>query len=685
MTLLAALLKKNEIIKYIFVINILSVLIIISNYNYLFFHLLVEGLTVLIGYIIIIIVINTRQFNKNSMYTFIGIACAFISSIDLMHAITYKGMNILSGITTNTPTQLWIIARITQSISFLLVFKNTGKAFKNTRAAIIFFLIFIYSMLVVADNRLFPACYIEEKGLTPFKIYSEYLICIILIISIYYLIKNKSKNVLINDEYKYLIQSLALMMASELCFTIYVGVYEASNIMGHIFKLLSFYFIYESIIKKSLREPYEIIFNNLNTTLNQLQKSNYKLHYKNLELMEIKKWLERSLRIYRDFFEVLPFPVIVIEKEKIFYVNNKSKDLLKLEDKKELIGKTFIELVTDEYKDMAKERISKLAHEKVVPPAEETLICMDGSKVDVEVTSTSIFIEDKEYHMTVLRDITDAKKLKAVEDKLEEKLQYEKVRNEFFTNLSHELKTPINVIYSALQLQDIYFEKEDFNNVKKNNKIVKQNCMRLLKLINNLIDITKIDDGFFKPVLRYNNIVEVVENIVMSVAPYVESRKMNIIFDTEIEEQYIEFDSDLMERIMLNLISNSMKYGKIDGTIIVYINIEGDYVCIKVKDDGIGIEKDKQESVFERFIRGDRSLTRSSEGSGIGLSLVKSFVEIQMGSVYLSSEENKGTEIVIKLPKADIGEEIAATIESDIEASNIIKKVDLEFSDIYDL
>ncbi|GLC30987.1 sensor histidine kinase [Clostridium omnivorum] len=682
---MAALLKKSEIIKYIFIINILSVLIIISNYNYLLFHLLVEGLTVLVSYIMIIVLINTRKFNNNSTYTFIGIAYAFISSLDLMHAITYKGMNIIPNITTNTPTQLWIIARMVQSITFLLIFKNVDKTFKNAKAAIIFFLVFIYSMLVIKDGRLFPSCYMDGSGLTPFKIYSEYSICLILTISAFYLIKNRSKNILINDEYKYLLFAVILTIVSELCFTIYIGVYEASNIMGHIFKLLSFYFIYESIIKKTLQEPYEIIFNNLNTTLNQLQKSNYKLHYKNLELMEIKKWLERSLRIYRDFFEILPFPVIVIENGKIFYANNKSKELLKLKDKKELIGKTFIELVADEYKEMAKERISELAREKVVPPTEETLICKDGSRVDVEVTSTSIFIEDKEYYMTILRDITDAKKLKVVEDKLEEKLQYEKVRNEFFTNLSHELKTPINVIYSALQLQDIYFDKEDFNNVRKNNKIVKQNCMRLLKLINNLIDITKIDDGFFKPVFKYNNIVEVIENIVMSVAPYVESRKMNIIFDTEIEEQYIEFDSDLMERIMLNLISNSMKYGKIDGTILVYIDVEGDYVCIKIKDDGIGIKKDKQESVFERFIRGDRSLARSSEGSGIGLSLVKSFVEIQNGSVYLSSEENKGTEIIIKLPKADISEEIAATLESDIEASNIIKKVDLEFSDIYDL
>jgi PAS domain S-box-containing protein len=684
-TLLVALSNKVEIVKFIFIISFLSVLIVISNYNYLFFHLLVEGFSVLIGYFMIFIVVNTRQFNKNSTYTFIGIAYAFIASLDLMHAVTYKGMNILPGVTVNTSAQLWIIARAIESITLLLVFKNAGKTFKNIKAIIVYSLVFIYSMLVIMNSSLFPVCYIDGSGLTSFKIYSEYVICLILVVSIFYLVRNKSKNVLISDEYKYLICSVVLTIASELCFTSYVGVYESINCMGHIFKLLSFYCIYQAVIKKTLQEPYGMIFNNLNTTLKQLENSNYELNYKNIELLEIKKRLEKSLSIYRNFLEVLPFTVIVIENEKIFYTNDKSKELLKLKDKKELIGKAFIDIVTDEHKEMVKKRIEKLSFEKVAPPVEETLICSDGSAVDVEITSTSIFIEDKEYYMAVLKDITFTKKLMAVEDKLAEKIHYENVRNEFFANLSHELRTPINVIYSALQLQDIYFDKEDYNNVRKNNKIVKQNCMRLLKLINNLIDITKIDDGFFKPVLRYNNIVEVIENIVISVAPYVESRKMNIIFDTEAEEQYSEFDSDLMERIMLNLISNSMKYGKVDGTILINISSDGEFVSISVKDDGIGIEKEKQQNVFERFIRGDNSLTRSSEGSGIGLSLVKSFVEIQMGSIYLNSEKDKGTEIIIKLPKVDISEEIAATLESDIEARNIIKKVDVEFSDIYDL
>lgn len=685
MTLLIALSNKVEIIKFIFIINLLSILIIISNYNYLLFHILVEGFSVFIAYFMIIIVANTRQFNKNSTYTFIGIAYAFIGSIDLMHTITYKGMSIIPEVTANTSAQLWIIARAAESITLLLVFKNADKTFKNIKAAGAFSALTIYSMLVIIDSKLFPVCYIDGLGLTSFKKYSEFAICLILITSIYYLIRNRGKNILISDEDKYLFCCVALTIVSELCFAFYVNIYGIVNCMGHIFKLLSFYCLYEAVIKKTLNEPYGIIFNNLNKTLRQLEGANYKLNYKNMELTEIRNRLEKSLRIYRDFSEVLPFSVIIIEDEKIYYINNKSKELLKVKDKKDVLGKAFIDLIHDDYKEMVRRRIKKVTIEKVGPPLEEALVCSDGSIVDVEVTSSSIFIEDKEYYLTILKDVTDDKKLKAVEDKLEERLHYEKVRNEFFANLSHELRTPINVIYSALQLQDIYFENEDYNNVRKNNKIVKQNCMRLLKLINNLIDITKIDDGFFKPVLKYSNIIEIIENIVMSVAPYVESRKMSIIFDTEVEEQYCEFDSDLMERIMLNLISNSMKYGKIDGTILIYISEEEENVSISVKDDGIGIEIEKQQNVFERFIRGDNSLTRSSEGSGIGLSLVKSFVEMQMGSIYLNSEKNKGTEVIIKLPKVEISDEVAATLESDVEASNIIKKVDVEFSDIYDL
>lgn len=137
------------------------------------------------------------------------------------------------------------------------------------------------------------------------------------------------------------------------------------------------------------------------------------------------------------------------------------------------------------------------------------------------------------------------------------------MKNEFFTNISHELKTPINVIYSALQVENDYLKNNDDKDlVIRYNKIIRQNCLRLMRLINNIIDVTRIETNFFKPNFRIENIISVTEDITMSIINYIKSKRIELIFDTEIEEAYVRCDSELIEKIMLNIFSNAVKYEK---------------------------------------------------------------------------------------------------------------------------
>lgn len=263
-------------------------------------------------------------------------------------------------------------------------------------------------------------------------------------------------------------------------------------------------------------------------------------------------------------------------------------------------------------------------------------------------------------------------------------LEYENLRTEFFSNISHELRTPLNIILSTLQLNDRYIESGD---VVYKNEIVssrmdalKQNSMRLLKLINNLIDITKIDAGYFKIQEENLNIIEVIENITMSAANYVERKNITLVFDTEIEERFMSFDKDKIERVMLNLLSNSIKFTPKGGYIYVDIYDGKDEIKITVRDTGVGIPKNKQQIIFERFRQVDNLMTRNQEGSGIGLSLSKSLVEMHGGTLKVESEVNKGSTFIIKLP-----------IKSSDENNNYSKmilddsaeKLTIEFSDIY--
>lgn len=264
-------------------------------------------------------------------------------------------------------------------------------------------------------------------------------------------------------------------------------------------------------------------------------------------------------------------------------------------------------------------------------------------------------------------------------------IEKDKFTLEILSNISHELKTPINLIYSVSQAEEYFISEANFQKISEYNKIIKQNCYRLIKLTNNIIDITKINSGALKPKISCLNIVEVVENIVMSVVPYLKERGINIIFDTDVEEEYVNIDSNFMERIMLNLISNSIKYGNNDINISINLYHDNeDYINISVKDDGIGIPEEKHEIVFDNFTQVDNSLTRKCEGSGMGLALVKSLIELQQGKIKLRSKVGQGTEIIISMPITEADEIACTTLDFDnIENKSIIEKINIEFSDIY--
>ena len=196
--------------------------------------------------------------------------------------------------------------------------------------------------------------------------------------------------------------------------------------------------------------------------------------------------------------------------------------------------------------------------------------------------------------------------------------------------------------------------------------------------------MSKIDTDLYKLELNNYNIVDVVEDITMSVAEYVKNKEINIIFDTEVEEVVLACDYDKIERIMLNLLSNSIKYTGKGGKIEVKIKSDSNWVTIYVKDNGLGIPKNLKNKVLNRFIKIDTSLARRCEGSGIGLALVKALVEMLNGDVEVESELGGGAEFSFRLPIRKVGKIGPATVVEDINNLKI-EKCKIEFSDIYDI
>lgn len=320
---------------------------------------------------------------------------------------------------------------------------------------------------------------------------------------------------------------------------------------------------------------------------------------------------------------------------------------------------------------------------------ENRVRCADGFGRWIRWKSRNL-MNSKGYVYFIGRDITCDKVVEDHEKEVEKVKQLEELRNEFFANISHEFKTPINMIMTTSQLMKQQLTKyglDDIaaNNIEKYINIYRQNGYRLLRLVNNLIDITKIDSGFYNIKPINVNIISVIEDIVMSVAQFCEGNKIQLIFDTEAEEEIISCDPDQVERIILNLISNAIKFTPPNGEIRVNIYIEDEYVAIFVQDTGRGILKEKLETIFERFVQCDDTMTRNREGSGIGLSLVQGLVNMHGGNIKVSSEEGVGSTFEVRLPRKQVNLTNSYNVSNlEIKQSNI-EKCTIEFADIYNL
>lgn len=414
----------------------------------------------------------------------------------------------------------------------------------------------------------------------------------------------------------------------------------------------------------------------------------------------VEEKLQWSEQRYRKLIELLPIAIFIHNEDGIIFYNRAATDLIGAADSKELLGRTFLDFIPLERHKPVLQRFADAIIEKGVSYFDDgQLIRNDGFVVDVDVITTSFLYEDKPAVLQVIRDITEHKRMDELEKTVEESnrlltetMEYDKLRAGFFANISHELRTPLNVIFSTLQLLELFAKNKTFaNNNAKNDKeekyfkIMKQNCFRLLRLVNNLIDITKIDSNFFDLHLQNHNIVSIVEDITRSVAEYMQDKGVFLRFDTDVEVRIIACDPDKIERILLNLLSNAVKFTKSGGNIWVTVFDGEEHITIQVRDTGIGIPQDKLELIFQRFRQVDQSLTREFEGSGIGLSIVKSLVEMHGGRVRVNSEYGKGSEFIIELPIRILPENEYAQEKKDGSERNQIERINIEFSDIYSL
>lgn len=267
--------KKSFVIAALKIFVVLAAalgLYLTSFHNYLFFHSLVELFSVAIAWAVFALAWNSRHLIRNNYLLLMGISYLFVGNLDLLHTLAYKGMNIFPGYGANLPTQLWIAARYLESLSFFVAPFFLGRALNPRITLGGYLLCFTLILLAIFSWQIFPICYVEGQGLTTFKVASEYIICALIIGALALLYKKRREFDAV--VWRLVAWSLLSMMAAELAFTFYVGVYDLSNMIGHYFKILSFYLIYKAIIETGLVQPFSLLLRDLKKAEETLRKAN---------------------------------------------------------------------------------------------------------------------------------------------------------------------------------------------------------------------------------------------------------------------------------------------------------------------------------------------------------------------------------------------------------------------------
>lgn len=370
--------------------------------------------------------------------------------------------------------------------------------------------------------------------------------------------------------------------------------------------------------------------------------------------------IEQSEKTYKLLLQTLPEGIVIVNPttKKHIYRNEASIRMLKtigLEKLNESI-KTYLK--EENYGNFRRFTIDKL------------------NNVDI---SLAIVKREEEGSLIVIFRMLDCEfKSIQLEKELNRIKEKNKFKTEFLSNVAYDIKKPINKIFETNN--NLIENKGKYNseNINNHTRLVKQNCYRLIRLLSNVEYVSRIDNGTCTLELRKCDIVKLVENIVKISKTYTDKKGIDISFKSEVNKKILSLDIDKVEKIILNILSNAIKFTDTGGKIDINLYMQNEQVCISIKDTGIGIPKDKTEVIFENFEQLDTTLSRGCEGTGMGLSVVKKLANLNNIKINVESELNKGSEFIITLPNNIVSKNIKL---QDKFAQD--EKIDIEFSDIY--
>lgn len=594
-------------------------LIVIAQYDYLTFHTLAELLAIVISMIMFAFAWSTHSFSKNYFVLFLACGYFWIGSLDLMHTFVYKGMNLFVEGSGNLSVQFWISTRYLEAA---LLFSAPFAAMRKPKGYVIFSVFGIgavgLSILILTGH--FPVGFVEGKGLTEFKINSEYVIDLILAAALVTLFRyghNVSRN-----EKILIAASIVFTMVAELAFTFYVSVFGLSNLVGHILKLFSFWIIFQAVVISNLRRPFK--------ELNRLKDYN------------------------RRLFDTSPMGLALCRMDgSLVDVNPKYAEIIG-RSIDETMKLDYWQITPKKYFPQEEEQLQSLLSTGEYGPFIKEYIHKDGHLIPVQLSGKIIEQDGERFIWSSAEDISERKQL---EDQVRRSQKMDAV-GQLTGGVAHDFNNILGIAMGNLELlQDRITQDEKATAFGQ----------QAMKAITRGADITRKLLRFSSKDTGGSNLISVnacIQNLESLIA---RSLTAYIKVETRLEKNIwgVEADPGDFEDAILNLSLNARDAMPEGGVLVIetankvldedYVKYNpqgrvGEFVRVSIGDSGMGMSEEIREKIFEPFY----STKETGKGTGLGLSMVYGFVRRSGGHLDIYSEEDVGTTISLYLPRAKV-------------------------------
>ncbi len=604
--------NKNILLQILFWIGVCLFLFEAAHHNYLLFHSSVEIFSIVIAFGIFIVAWNSRKHIDNNYLLFLGIAYLFIGSFDLLHTFSYKGMGIFPGISANVPTQLWIAARFFESMVLFVAPFFLRKSLRLEYVLGLFGLVSLFLILSIFAWGIFPDCFIEGRGLTPFKKGSEYLISTILFGAMLLLLgkrKEFDRNVLL-----LMVYSIIFKIASELAFTFYIDVYGFSNYVGHVSKVISFYCIYLALIKTGLAEPFNLLYRSL----------------------------KQSEERFRLLTTMSPAGIYLTDPESNFIYANKSWCQAAGLSADKAVGQGWVRAIHPQ----DRERVSD-AWQKMV--ASQGRLGLEYRFQDQQEQTTWVYglaepLRDEAGDIIgYIGTNTDITERKIAEQKL---WTFNKKIKFLSYSISHDLKNPANTLHG---LTNLLLKKYKDRLDEKGREF----CSHILDLSEQIIVLVQRINTYISTkenpmVLARLSLDEITGAIREEFSVRVAERQVALVIQEDLP--MIKADRLSLVRVIRNFIDNALKYG---GAELRKIELRYEetprHHIISVADDGVGLKNKDSQDIFGEFKRADTAA--GVKGIGLGLAIVKEIAKQHGGDAWMKMNPDKGITFNLSVSK----------------------------------